>query len=100
MPDLIHLLEPVLKIHDSIRDAVVAATESRLPAELANIDRDDAGDTIYAIDVVSEDRLLALLENLARDHSFVLIAEGLPGGKAVLPRGAAEHRASWRIIVD
>ena len=96
----LQLLEPLLKIHDSIRDAVVAVTEKRPTAELASIDRDDAGDTIYAIDAVGEDRLLALLENLARDHSFVLTAEGLAGGKTVLPRGAAEDQASWRIIVD
>ena len=97
---LLELLDPLLKIHDSIRDAVVAATEKRQTEDLSNIDRDDAGDTIYAIDVVSEQRLLALLEDLARDHSFVLIAEGLPGGKTILPRGASEDRVSWRIIVD
>jgi fructose-1,6-bisphosphatase/inositol monophosphatase family enzyme len=96
----LQLLEPLLKIHDSIRDAVVAVTEKRQAADLASIDRDDEGDTIYAIDVISEHRLLALLDAVAADHSFVLIAEGLPGGKAVLPRGAAEERASWRIIVD
>jgi fructose-1,6-bisphosphatase/inositol monophosphatase family enzyme len=94
------LLEPLLRIHDSIRNSVVAVTEQRQPAELATVDRDDAGDTIYAIDVIGEDRLLTLLEAVARDHSFVLIAEGLPGGKLVLPHGMDEQHASWRIIVD
>ena len=32
--------------------------------------------------------------------SGVLIAEGLPGGKLVLPEGTPEETAVWRIIVD
>jgi fructose-1,6-bisphosphatase/inositol monophosphatase family enzyme len=96
----LELLEAVLRIHESIRDAVVTATENQQPGELAGIHRDDEGDTIYAIDVVSERRLLALFEELARDHSFVLIAEGLPGGTVLLPRGSTEQAAAWRIIVD
>ena len=61
--------------------------------------RDEEGDTIYAIDVVSEDMLLEFFEGLSRDHSFVLIAEGLRG-PMVFPRGSSESSATWRIIVD
>lgn len=96
----LELWETVLTIHTTIRDAVVRATENQQPAELAEVHRDDEGDTIYAIDKVSEDRLLTLFEELARRHSFVLIAEGLPGGSLVLPQGSKEHDAAWRIIVD
>ena len=79
----LELLEALLKIHDNIRDTVVAATEKRQTADLANIDRDDEdGDTIYAIDVIGEERLVALLEDIALDHSsLVLVAEGLPGSR-------------------
>jgi fructose-1,6-bisphosphatase/inositol monophosphatase family enzyme len=94
------LLQPLLQIHEQIRNAVVSATEHRLSAQLAEVSRDDAGDTIYAVDVIGEDKLMALLDELACDHSFVLIAEGLPGGKVVLPRGTEEQQATWRFIVD
>jgi fructose-1,6-bisphosphatase/inositol monophosphatase family enzyme len=67
--------------------------------ELADIRRDEEGDTIYAIDVVSEDMLIEFFEGLSRDHSFILIAEGLHG-PMVFPRGSSESQATWRIIVD
>jgi fructose-1,6-bisphosphatase/inositol monophosphatase family enzyme len=94
------VLKPLRRMHDAIRDTVVSATEQRSATELAAISRDDQGDTIYAIDVIGEDKLMELLEELACEHSFVLIAEGLPGGKVVLPRGTVEQQAIWRFIVD
>ncbi|MBI4472080.1 MAG: inositol monophosphatase [Acidobacteria bacterium] len=100
MKDAASLLEPLRNIHNAIRDTVIHATEKRLLDELAGIRREEEGDTIYAIDAVSEDKLLELFNELARDHSFVLIAEGLPGGRIVLPHGASEGEAQWRIIVD
>jgi len=51
-------------------------------------------------ELVSEERLLALFEHLSRQHSFVLIAEGLDGGTRILPPGTPESQAAWRIIVD
>jgi fructose-1,6-bisphosphatase/inositol monophosphatase family enzyme len=86
-------------LHNRVRDAVVAATERQRLDVLADIQRDEEGDTIYAIDVVSEDILLEFFEELSRDHSFVLIAEGLHG-PMVFPRGTSESSATWRIIVD
>ena len=94
------LLEPLRRVHDAIRDTVLSATEQRSAARLAEISRDDEGDTIYAIDVIGEDKLMALLDELACDDSFVLIAEGVPGGKVVLPRATREQQATWRFIVD
>jgi fructose-1,6-bisphosphatase/inositol monophosphatase family enzyme len=94
------LIAPIRQFHDSVRDAVVAATERQRLDELSNVSRDDEGDTIYAIDVVSEDLLLTYFEVLSRDHSFVLIAEGLHDGPIVFPRGSSESSAMWRIIVD
>jgi fructose-1,6-bisphosphatase/inositol monophosphatase family enzyme len=94
------LIAPIRQFHDSVRDAVVAATERQRLDELSNVSRDDEGDTIYAIDVVSEDLLLKYFEVLCRDHSFVLIAEGLHDGPIVFPRGSSESSATWRIIVD
>ena len=48
------LLEPILALHGDVRDEIVAATERQSLDALAAVDRDDEGDTIYAIDVVGE----------------------------------------------
>ena len=94
------LLEPLLALHDAVRDELLVATERQRLDELALVRREEEGDTIYAIDVVSEHIVQRFAEQLARQHSFVLIAEGLPGGLRVFPQGADEATATWRIIVD
>ena len=81
------LLEPILELHDAVRDEIVAATERQQLEALAAVDRDDEGDTIYAIDVVGEAIVTRFAETLARDHSFVLVAEGLAGGRRCYPDG-------------
>ena len=69
---------------------------------MARVDDDASeGDTIYAVDRVSEELLLEFFEREIAPHApLVLIAEGIAGGKTVLPRGAAETDAVWRVIVD
>lgn len=95
------LLSSIIQIHAAIRDAVVAACERSAEAELAQIAADDEGDTIYAIDRVSEERLIHLFETqIAATVPLVLIGEGLPGGKMLLPRGIREEDAAIRVIVD
>jgi fructose-1,6-bisphosphatase/inositol monophosphatase family enzyme len=94
------LLAPMLEWHDRVRDAVVDATERQAVEALAAVDRDDEGDTIYAIDVISEAVIERLAEVLGREQSFVLVAEGLPGGQRCVPDTIDEHAATWRIIVD
>jgi fructose-1,6-bisphosphatase/inositol monophosphatase family enzyme len=98
-PSVPDLILSIRLLHNRVRDAVVAATERQRLDELADIRRDEEGDTIYAIDVVSEDMLIEFFEGLSRDHSFILIAEGLHG-PMVFPRGSSESQATWRIIVD
>jgi fructose-1,6-bisphosphatase/inositol monophosphatase family enzyme len=68
---------------------------------MADIYSDADGDTIYAIDAISEKMLVDFFQNLAmsQDQSFVVIAEGLHG-PAVFPQGTRESSANWRIIVD
>ncbi len=95
------LLEPIKQLHAEIREAVVAVCEAAETAVLASVVHDGAGDTIYAVDRVSEERLIAFFsEKIAPFVSVVLVAEGLPGGKVVLPPGTAESEAKYRIIVD
>src|SRR4029078_2369692 len=60
----------------------------------------DVGDTIYAIDVISEAVIEHLATALGREHSFVLVAEVLPGGYRCVPDGIDESTAAWRMIVD
>ena len=102
MEDVHALVEPLLAIHREIRDVVVAACERRAIEDLADVDHDTVGDTIYAVDRISEERLVALFDrDLGPFGSAVLIAEGLPdGGKRVLPEGIPEEEAAWRVIVD
>lgn len=97
MRDPTTLLQPLLDLHARIRDAVVSATERQDVATLSAIDRDDPGDTIYAIDVVGEAIVTPFADALAREHSFALVAEGLSGGRQTYARDGA---AEWVIIVD
>lgn len=95
------LLAPIRRIHDAVRDAVVAACERASLEAMAGVAAEDAsGDTVYAVDRVSEDVLVARFGALAAEAPLVLIAEGLHGGERVLPAGARAADARWRVIVD
>jgi hypothetical protein len=96
------LLEPLRRLHELIRAAVVAASEESAVESLAAIAREeDDGDTIYAVDCISEELLIEFIEReIAHAVPVVLIGEGLPDGKVVLPHGSTEEAAVWRIIVD
>ena len=86
------LLAPLQAIHRRIRDAVVAETERAAVESLAHVHADQEGDTIYAIDKVAEDVLVEAVDReIARVHGPVaLVAEGLAGGRVLLPRGTDE----------
>jgi fructose-1,6-bisphosphatase/inositol monophosphatase family enzyme len=105
MQDLINdsawLLDRLKELHAEIRSTVVNACERSNTAELSFIVRDEEGDTIYAVDRISEDVIIDFFNReIASRIPVVLIAEGLPGGKVVLPKGTDESTASWRIIID
>lgn len=93
---------PVIKsLHEQIRNAVVEACEKSAVESLSRIAKEEEGDTIYAVDKVSEELLIEFFEREIAPHiSVVLIAEGLETGQIVLPRGASEKEAKWRVIVD
>jgi fructose-1,6-bisphosphatase/inositol monophosphatase family enzyme len=95
------LLAPLRRLHELIRDDVVAACERSALEALAAVEREEEGDTIYAVDRVGEEILLDFFEReVAPLSPCVLVAEGLRGGQVVLPRGAPEAGAVWRVIVD
>lgn len=95
------LLALIRLLHEKIRAAVVAACEATSIVDLASVAREEAGDTIYAVDRVSEELIIDFFdEHIACRTPIVLIAEGLETGKIILPVGARERDAKWRIIVD
>jgi fructose-1,6-bisphosphatase/inositol monophosphatase family enzyme len=100
--DARELLAPIRRIHERVRDAVVAECEKAAVEQLAEVSDDEsAGDTIYAVDRVSEELLVELFEQEMTSRApLVLVAEGIADGELVLPRGAAESDAVWRIVVD
>ncbi|MDT7778115.1 MAG: hypothetical protein QOC99_627 [Acidobacteriota bacterium] len=95
------LLAPLRRLHELIRHEVVEACERSEVEALSAVARDEEGDTIYAVDRVSEELLIDFFEREVAQHApLVLIAEGLPSGQVVLPHGASEDVCVWRIIVD
>lgn len=101
MNEITDLRQPILSLHRQIREAVVAASEAASLEEMSTIAQEEAGDTIYAIDRISEELLLSFFEREIAVHTpLVLIAEGLHGGQVVLPAGTAEADARWRVIMD
>jgi hypothetical protein len=95
------LIDPLKRLHSIIRVAVVKSFERSAIEDMAAIAREEEGDTIYAVDRVSEELLIDFFnEEIASVVPVVLIAEGLPSGKVTLPAGINEEEAKWRIIVD
>jgi fructose-1,6-bisphosphatase/inositol monophosphatase family enzyme len=102
MSEVRELLEPIQRLHSQIRDAVIASCERCHIEALSEIASEHlGGDTIFAIDRVSEQQLLGFwADEMASIDPLVLIAEGLAGGMCMLPAGARESDARWRVIVD
>ena len=101
MSEYQQLLSLIRHLHKRICDAVITAFETNAREKMAEIVRDEEGDTIFAIDLVSEQLLLDFFsKKIAPDYPLVLIAEGLPGGQIILPEGIKEKEARWRIIMD
>ena len=99
--DIRQLLDPVRRLHEEIRSSVVAACERATLDQLATVVSEQEGDTIFALDRVSEEVLIEFFDReVAPIAPVVLIAEGLMDGQIVLPRGTSEADAVWRIIVD
>jgi hypothetical protein len=99
--DANRLLARIRGIHETIRNQVVASCETRPGDELAEVVGDDAGDTLFAIDRVSEEVLLAEFESLAEEWPLLLVAEGLgQDGRRVLPEGTRPEDVEIVVLVD
>ena len=63
--------------------------------------KDEDGDTLYAVDRVSEEVIVDYFSELSLEKPVILIAEGLEnGGRTVIPDGASEEDAAFRILMD
>jgi hypothetical protein len=100
MSDARRLLPAILALHDRIRGSVIEAFETQQRDDLAGVAHDDEGDTIYAIDRVSEMALIDGLSAIAREEPLVLVSEGLPAGGVTLPAGTRDADCRWRLLVD
>lgn len=99
--DVRALLGPIIKVQGQIRDTVISACEQSALDELSQVDRDEEGDTLYAVDRVSDEWLVHLFESeVACAAPLLLIAEGLPPAGIVLPQGTSGKDIVWRVIVD
>jgi fructose-1,6-bisphosphatase/inositol monophosphatase family enzyme len=92
------LLEPIRRLHQRIRDSVVDVLERSDLEEMSSVAKDGDGDTIYAVDRVSEKGILDFFSELSLEKPVILIAEGLEN--AVIPDGAPEEQAAFRILMD
>ena len=91
----------VRRLHEQLRDAVIAAGERRASDDLSRVASDAAGDTLYALDTMTEPLLVEFFEREVAPHApIVLIAEGISGGRLVLPHNAPASDARWHVIVD
>jgi len=95
------LVAQIRAVHEAIREEVVAACERQSIDELSAVVGDDAGDTVFAVDRLSEGVLLARFAELARRWPCLLVAEGLgKDGRRVLPEGTREADVEIVVIVD
>lgn len=95
------IVRRIQKIHSEIRHMVVSHIREQDVESLSSIAAETEGDTIYAVDRVSEEGLLELFEReFANDTSLVLIGEGLPEEGAVIPSHVSAQDALYRVIVD
>jgi len=98
--DARRLLPAILALHDRIRASVLDAFATQQRDEVAGVAHDEEGDTIYAVDRVSETALVEGLLEVAREEPLVLLAEGLPADGLTLPAGTRDADCRWRLLVD
>jgi fructose-1,6-bisphosphatase/inositol monophosphatase family enzyme len=95
------LIGRIRGVHEAIRDQVVATCERQSIEDMSAVVGDDAGDTLFAVDRVSEGVLVDRFAELACDWPCLLVAEGLGrDGRRVLPDGAREEDAEIVVLVD
>ena len=90
----------IKQIHIRLRDTVLESCKDSDLEELSAVDGQFAGDTIYAIDRISESVLVAEFERLADKHPLILVAEGLGNDGTALLGTNNPDDAQYQVIVD
>jgi fructose-1,6-bisphosphatase/inositol monophosphatase family enzyme len=106
--DLDRLLEQLRALHFEIRQSIVEQAERYSSETLAQVAEysDQTTDTIFAIDKISEERLVGYIEEVvAPERPLILVAEGIHDvgfgrGKLVLPQGCRQSEAEVCILMD
>lgn len=95
------LLEFVKTMQATIRDNIIASYADYDIQALSAIASQNTEDTIYEIDRISDDALVAFCEEHATEKdSFILIAEGISDGEMVFPKHVTLDDATYRMIID
>ena len=95
------LVAVIRRLHEQLRATVIAAAESNSTQDLSRVASDTAGDTVYALDAVTEAPLVDFFAREIAPHApIVLLAEGIPGGRLILPENASAADVRWHVIVD
>lgn len=96
------LRQLLCSLGDAVRDRVVAARTTATTEELAGVAEVTAADTIYRIDKVSEEAIIAwFTATWPASLPAEVVMEGLEGcGPLTFPRGTAVDATRWKVIID
>lgn len=90
------------RLQDSVRDALVVARTTESSDTLSGVAAVTAADTIYRIDKVGEEAILAWMDrDWPTDCPVELVMEGAEGGDAhTFPRGTPASKTEFTCIID
>jgi fructose-1,6-bisphosphatase/inositol monophosphatase family enzyme len=102
MPELEKFRVLLCQLGDAIRDAVIAGRARQSVEQLSAVAAESAADTIYAIDKLSEDAILAwFAAHWPADEPVELIFEGIDeSAPPCFPSGTDALDTKWKIILD
>ncbi|MEP0766988.1 MAG: inositol monophosphatase [Fimbriimonadia bacterium] len=95
-----YYVEKLRELGLRIRGSASTALAGQNTELLQQVARESEDDTIYRLDEGVEGVLAEFCAEWGRERSFVLVAEGLPGGREVFPHSAHEGEAEFVLIVD
>ena len=85
---------------DAIRDAVISGRKHLDAAHLSAVAGHAGGDTIYAVDKISEAAILAWFRvNWPQNLPVQIVMEGIEG-ELCFPEGTAASGTDWKCIID
>lgn len=90
----------LIRLQDDVLRALIAARKRR-PREMARVAAQTAADTIYAIDRVTEEAIVAWFEtHWPKAEPVEVVMEGIEGEALTFPLGTAVGATRWICILD